>query len=46
MRGTLTLKETGEATRVVGWRVKLEDGTPALGISADRPMPNRVASPF
>lgn len=46
MRGLLVMRETGESTRVVAWRAELEDGTLCLGLSADRPMPNRIAAPF
>lgn len=46
LEGTLVNKLTGESVKIIAWRAQLEDGTPCLGLSPERPMPRRVASPF
>lgn len=46
LEGTLMNKITGEISRVVAWRGQLSDGTPCLGLSAERPLPGRAPCPF
>jgi len=46
LEGTMVNKLTGESHRVVAWRGQLSDGTPCLGLSAERPLPGRAPCPF